>query len=49
MREELAKYNRDPWDGPYEITEVSDNGTVTLRMGAVMERFNIRKIKPYRE
>ena len=49
MREEMSKYNRDPWDGPYEITQVHDNGTVTLRIGAMTDTYNIRKIKPYRE
>ena len=40
------KYER-PYKGPYTITKVWENGTVTLRMGAVQTRVNIRWIKPY--
>ena len=40
------KYKR-PYKGPYTITKVWENGTVTLRMGAVQNRVNIRWIKPY--
>ena len=41
------KYER-PYDGPYEITEVFTNGTVTLRRGAVDDRVNLRHIHPYK-
>ena len=40
------KYER-PYKGPYTITKVWENGTVTLRMGEVQYRINIRWIKPY--
>ena len=35
--------------GPYTITQVYTNGTVSIgRNAAVIERINIRRIKPYR-
>ena len=43
------KYGEDPYDGPYRIIRVNDNGTVRLKMGAVTDTVNIRLIKPYRE
>ena len=37
------------WDGPYEITQVHVNGTVTIQLKQnVTERINIRRIKPYK-
>ena len=38
-----------PYDGPYEITEVFNNGTVAIQKGIVNERVNIRRIFPYRQ
>ena len=35
------------YKGPYAITKVWENGTVTLRMGAVQNWVNIRWIKHY--
>jgi hypothetical protein len=37
----LAKFGTDPWEGPYDIVKVNDNGTVNLRKGAVIETINI--------
>ena len=34
-----------PTDGPYEITEVHNNGNVTILRGNYAERINIRRIK----
>ena len=38
-------------EGPYPITKVGDNGTVTIkrkvRKGAKYETLNIRRIRPY--
>ena len=45
----LAKYGSDPWDGPHEIIQVNDNGTVCLKKGSVIETVNIRKIKSYKK
>ena len=42
-----SKYGEDPWKGPFEILKVNDNGTVRLRMGAVIDTVNLRQIKPF--
>ena len=44
-----AKFGHELWAGPYRIQAVNDNGTVTLKMGSVIDKINIRRIKPYRE
>ncbi len=36
-----------PYDGPYEITEVFNDGTVAIQKGIVNECVNIRCIMPY--
>jgi ribosomal protein L21E len=36
-----------PTKGPYTITQVHPNGTVTLARGNISETINIRRIKPY--
>jgi len=38
-----------PRRGPYTVAAVHDNGTLTIRLGAVSERINIRHITPYFE
>ena len=48
------KFGESQYKGPYEITEVYDNGTVKLKQdtnngGVVYQTWNIRKIKPYRD
>jgi hypothetical protein len=35
------------YDGPYEITQVNDNGTVRFQKGIVNDAVNIRRIKPF--
>jgi len=47
-RHDLAKYQRDPWEGPYAVTEVNDNGTVRIQKDVYDELVNIRQLKPYR-
>ena len=42
----LPKLSRR-WDGPYTVTKVWSNGTVSISKGATTERLNIRRIKPY--
>jgi transposase InsO family protein len=37
------------YDGPYEITQVNDNGTVRFQKGIVNDVINIRRIKPFHE
>ena len=44
-----AKFGRELWAGPYRIRAVNNNGTVTLKMGSVLDKVNIRRIKPYKE
>ena len=36
-----------PYQGPYKITKVNDNGTVCLKIGAVEEVINLRRLTPY--
>ena len=36
-----------PRTGPYDIVDVHDNGTVTIRKGHVQQRVNIRRVLPY--
>ena len=38
-----------PNSGPHEILQVNDNGTVRLRVDAVTDSYNIRRIKPFKE
>ena len=47
-RHQARKMER-PYDGPYVITNVYTNGTVTIKKGAVYQRHNIRRIHPYHE
>ena len=35
------------YQGSYSILKVNDNGTVCLRVGAVKDTYNIRRITPY--
>ena len=37
------------YDGPYEITQVNDNGTIRFQKGIVNDVVNIRRIKPFHE
>ena len=43
------KYGKSPWQGPYKILRVYDNGTIQVRMGALTDRVNICNIRPYHE
>ena len=38
---------QSPRTGPYEVVDVHDNGTVTIRKGHVQQRVSIRRILPY--
>jgi len=44
-----SKFAENPYRGPFTITQVNDNGTVQLHMGAIYETINIRLLKPYHE
>ena len=35
------------WTRPYHITTVHTNGTTRIQRGALSERLNIRRVKPY--
>ena len=35
------------WTGPYHITTVQTNGTIRIQRGALSERLNISRVKPY--
>ena len=40
----------EKYSGPYVITEVHVNGTITIQLGPnVTERINIRQVIPYHE
>jgi ribosomal protein L21E len=48
------KHGDDRYKGPYEITQVYDNGTVKLlqgtsRGGVVSQTWNIRQLTPYKD
>jgi hypothetical protein len=45
----LSKFGSSPWEGPYEIVKVNNNGTVRLKNSVVIETINIRQIKPYHD
>ena len=36
-----------PYQGPYKVIKVNDNGTVCLKIGAVEEMINLRRLTPY--
>ena len=38
-----------PYEGPYSILKIHDNGTVRLQRGAVTDTVNIRRITPFFE
>ena len=42
-----SKYGQNPWEGPYQVHKVYDNGTVLIQKGIVLDRVNIRLLKPY--
>jgi len=45
----LARKMEPPRTGPYKIIEIHNNGTVTIKRGAIIEKVNIRNIQPYFE
>jgi hypothetical protein len=38
-----------PYQGPFPILQVNDNGTVRLKVKAVIDTYNIRRLHPYNE
>src|SRR5210317_1943070 len=49
----LARRNKNkykaPYDGPFTILRVFDNGTVCLKVKNVVDTYNIRRLEPYIE
>jgi len=43
------KFGGPEYEGPYVITAVNDNGTVTIRKQTYFDTINMRQIKPYYE
>jgi hypothetical protein len=43
-----SKHERE-YEGPYEISQVNDNGTIRFQKGIVNDVVNIRRIKPFPE
>ena len=48
-REDKAKHQNDPWDGPYKIIATYTNGTVRIEKGSMSDITHIRLLKPYFE
>jgi hypothetical protein len=38
-----------PYKGPYPILKLNNNGTVRLKVGAVTNTYNVRRLTPYTE
>ena len=49
IRDDTEKYAREPYEGPYVITETYDNGTMEIRKGSVLQQLNIWLLKPYHD
>ena len=51
--EQGTKFGKDPYEGPYKIVAVNDNGTVQtekqLTSGTLQQTWNIRNLKPYKD
>ena len=45
-----SKYERAPYDGPYEIRKVyPERGTAVIDLGSYTDEINIRQLHPYKE
>ena len=42
-------FNIDAYIGPYNVTEVQNNGTARAREGNVTDTYNLRNITPFKE
>jgi len=45
----LSKFNNNPYEGPYPVIQVYENGTISIKRGSVIERINIRLVKPFKK
>ena len=43
----ILRKSETKWTGPYYITAVHTNGTIRIQRGALSERLNIRRVKPW--
>ena len=48
LENHCANKYEQPYKGPYLVMQVNTNGTVHLKIGAVMDTINIRCIHPYK-
>ena len=47
--EQIAKHAKVAYKGPYRILAVHNNGTVSIQIKNIIDRYNIRNIYPYKE
>src|SRR5688500_3706669 len=47
LRQGMENKYKTPYKGPFAILQVNDNGTVRLKVGAVEDMYNIRRLIPY--
>ena len=49
--EQSRKYGKNPYEGPYEVVQVRNNGSLRLSKligrGAIFETYNLRNVVPY--
>lgn len=45
--EQSRKYGQNPYEGPYQIVHINNNGSVRIRKGPVHYTYNIRNIHPW--
>ena len=51
--EQSRKYGKNPYQGPYEVVKINNNGSVRVKtlmtQGAVYQTYNIRNMCPFEE
>ena len=48
LENHCANKYEQPYNGPYLVMQINTNGTVHLKIGAVMDTVNIRCIHPFK-
>jgi hypothetical protein len=48
LKNNRANKYEQPYSRPYHITQVNTNGTLCLKINAVMDMANIRRIDPFK-
>ena len=43
------KYGDNPYEGPYRVLSINENGTLRFRKGAVTDTIIIRNVHPYKD